>query len=132
MSEICTELWGQFRIIHSSKHCSIFLINANSYVHHNQRESKKEIQSKMAACASTSASLAWNMAPLRSALPCIQASSTSSLRFSSRSSSSPLRLSRPKSQPGTVRAFVGLAPFHSLLSHFSPGTLSLIVDSGIN
>nr|GME00358.1 50S ribosomal protein L17, chloroplastic [Ipomoea batatas] len=78
----------------------------------------------MAACASTSASLAWNMAPLRSALPCIQASSTSSLRFSSRSSSSPLRLSRPKSQPGTVRAFVGLAPFHSLLSHFSPDSTS--------
>ncbi|KAL2557554.1 50S ribosomal protein L17 [Forsythia ovata] len=88
------------------------------------------------ACASTSASATWNMTPLRSALPSIHApSSASSVRFSTGTSSSRLKLSRPKPSSKILHSFVGLAPIHPLLSLASPDSTSLehcftVIDNG--
>ncbi|KAG8371607.1 hypothetical protein BUALT_Bualt13G0105900 [Buddleja alternifolia] len=61
-----------------------------------------------------SASSTWNLSTLRAALPSIN--STPSVCFPNGSSPSRVRLSRPKSGPRPLKSFVGLAPFHPLLS----------------
>ncbi|CAH9097786.1 unnamed protein product [Cuscuta europaea] len=79
----------------------------------------------MATCAINSvSSAAWSMSSLRSALPCIQPPSASSLRFPARSSPSRLKLSRSGPQPVIPHSFIGLAPFQPLLSLFPQDSTS--------
>ncbi|KAK4720122.1 hypothetical protein R3W88_018460 [Solanum pinnatisectum] len=81
------------------------------------------------------ASATWSMSCLKSALPSIQPISNSSLRFSSGSSPSRLRICKPKSTSTIIQSFVGLAPLHPLLSLFSQDSTSFehsftIIDNG--
>ncbi|CAN4098646.1 unnamed protein product [Withania somnifera] len=62
------------------------------------------------------ASATWSMSCLKSALPSIQPISNSSIRLSSGSSPSRLKISKPKSSSRIILSYVGLAPLHPLLS----------------
>ncbi|CAN4101132.1 unnamed protein product [Withania somnifera] len=63
------------------------------------------------------ASATWSMSCLKSALPSIQKPiSNSSLRFSSVSSPSRLKICKPKSCSRIIQSYVGLAPLHPLLT----------------
>lgn len=72
------------------------------------------------------ASTTWSMSCLKSALPSIQPISNSSLRFSSGSSPSRIRICKPKSSSTIIQSFEGLAPLHPLLSLFSQGKIFMI------
>lgn len=61
------------------------------------------------------ASATWSMSCLKSSLPSIQPISNSSLRFSSGSTPSRLRICKPKSTSTIVQSFVGLTPLHPLV-----------------